>query len=322
MRVQKTIPLHEYESVIAELDALDADLLNSKFNKKLSVDKYSDNQYKITATQFVGVISLHNHFIIIRPKLDNLNFSYVFSYALHDESLFEQITRNFLSRVEELCRRGISKSYYDVEENLPSVRGKILVTKNIVQNRMLQHRVYCNYSDFGPDNLENRIIKYTLHCLAGTRFEDPKLNRRIKVLLHYFEPVSILTSLYYTLPGISYSRLTKHYEPIINLCKLILTSSSLNLQSSGDVKFSSFLIDMNLLFEKFIIAVLKSVFGPKLTVKTGKRITSYSDEERKTRMKPDIIIKKGRKPLLIIDIKYKNDINDSDLNQLWIYSLA
>lgn len=239
MRVQKTIPLHEYESVIAELDALDADLLNSKFNKKLSVDKYSDNQYKITATQFVGVISLHNHIIIIRPKLDNLNFSYVFSYAnqfdvfgkedfeymkLHDESLFEQITRNFLSRVEELCRRGISKSYYDVEENLPSVRGKILVTKNIIQSRMLQHRVYCNYSDFGPDNLENRIIKYTLYCLAGTRFEDPKLNRRIKVLLHYFEPVSILTSLYYTLPGISYSTLTKHYEPIINLCKLILTS--------------------------------------------------------------------------------------------------
>ena len=81
MRVQKTISLHEYESVIAELDALDADLLNSKFNKKLSVDKYSDNQYKITATQFVGVISLHNHIIIIRPKLDNLNFSYVFSYA-------------------------------------------------------------------------------------------------------------------------------------------------------------------------------------------------------------------------------------------------
>lgn len=66
----------------------------------------------------------------------------------------------------------------------------------------------------------------------------------------------------------------------------------------------------------------KSRFGSKLKVKTGKHVTSYSDEEKKTRMKPDIIIKKGLTPVLVIDAKYKNEIKDSDLNQLWIYSLV
>ena len=39
-------------------------------------------------------------------------------------------------------------------------------------------------------------------------------------------------------------------------------------------------------------------------------------------MKPDIIIKKNRTPVLVIDSKYKNEIKDSYLNQLWIYSLV
>lgn len=187
---------------------------------------------------------------------------------------------------------------------------------------MLHHRIYCSYSDFGSDNLENRIIKYTLYRLARASFEDTKLNRRIKVLLHYFEPVSILTSLYFSIPIVTYTRLTKHYETIIDLCKLLLTRSSLRLESSGNMKFSSYLLDMNVLFEKFVVGVLKSRFGSKLKVKTGRHVTRYSDEEKKTRMKPDIIIKKGRTPVLVIDAKYKNEIKDSDLNQLWIYSLV
>lgn len=112
--------MREYEFVVKELDETDADLLNSKFTKYVSVDKYGDNQYKITASQFVGVIFLHHHSIIIRPKIENLNFSYVLSYANefdvfrkedfeymkeHDESLFEQITRNLLDRVEDSVER-------------------------------------------------------------------------------------------------------------------------------------------------------------------------------------------------------------------------
>lgn len=39
-------------------------------------------------------------------------------------------------------------------------------------------------------------------------------------------------------------------------------------------------------------------------------------------MKPDMIIKKGKKSSVIIDAKYKHNITDEDLNQIWIYSLV
>ena len=35
-----------------------------------------------------------------------------------------------------------------------------------------------------------------------------------------------------------------------------------------------------------------------------------------------MIIKKGKKPSVIIDAKYKHNITDEDLNQIWIYSLV
>ena len=70
----------------------------------------------------------------------------------------------------------MSKSYYDIEENLPYVKGRVLITKNIILNGILQHRIYCGYSDFGPDNIENRIIKHTLYQLLMMRFEDKNLH--------------------------------------------------------------------------------------------------------------------------------------------------
>lgn len=337
MNELKQIHFQEHEERIERLDDNDAQLLINRFSKYLKVEKYGEGQYKLITSQFIGIIVLLKNVIIIKPKMDNLSFSYMFSYTnqfnvfrkedfdyvkKHDMSLFEHIVRNLLRRVDELCKKGISKAYYEMEENLPYVKGKVLITKDIIINGMLHHRVYCNYSDYRPDNLENQIIKYTLFYLLRMEFERKDLYRTIKLLLHYFESVSSIPTFNFKIPVINYTRLTKQYEVIIDLCRLILSNASLSLEANGKVKFSSFLIDMNTLFEDFIIGVLKSRLSPKLTIKTGKQATGYSDEQKKTRTKPDIVIKKGRKPILIIDAKYKDSVTDDDLNQIWIYSLV
>lgn len=118
------------------------------------------------------------------------------------------------------------------------------------------------------------------------------------------------------------NRVAKQYEPIINLCKLILSKSSLNLQRTGEVRFSSFLIDMNDLFEVFLYRVLKVRLETK-EIRLKRHPTNlHSDEQRKTDMEPDIVVKKGRNYLLVIDAKYKDKVHPEDLNQIWIYSIV
>lgn len=56
---------------------------------------------------------------------------------------------------------------------------------------------------------------------------------------------------------------SRRYEPIISLSKLILSNSSLNLQRTGELTFSSFLIDMNDLFEQFLFRLLKARLDTK-----------------------------------------------------------
>lgn len=333
------ITLQEYEERVDEFTENEFRVLSETFKKYIEIDRLAEGKHRIRATQFVGNIILPNHHIIISPKIGILNFSYMLSnvYDLNlfrkedfayrrvkEETIFEQLLKNLLYRIEELCRKGISKSYYDNEENIPYVKGKILINKNLKQNLILKNRIYCRYSDYGPDNVENQVLKYTLYFLSKMKIQDTTLLRKIKLLLHYFESVSLVSTYEYSFPKIIYNRLTQHYEPIINLCRLLRLKSSLNLGTSGDITFSSFLIDMNILFEKFVTGVLASklkIKGLKVKGSKGKE-TSYSDEQKKTKMIPDIVIRKDQKPLLLLDAKYKDKIVDGDLYQIWIYCIV
>ncbi|HEY7570578.1 MAG TPA: hypothetical protein VH796_04335 [Nitrososphaeraceae archaeon] len=235
--------------------------------------------------------------------------------------MFDLLVIYFLVITEHLCRKGIYKNYYEVDENIPYVKGKILFKENLARNPILKHKVYCNYSEFDPDNLENRIIKYTIYYLLATHLIRPELYRKTKLLMHYFDTVSFYPVDANSFPKLIYNRLTIHYEPIINICRLILTGCSINLGASGEIKFSSFLIDMNALFENFVVGILARGLR-KGFVKGGKgKEHGFSDIELLTEMKPDIVVYNDfSKRLLVMDTKYKRDIDSADLNQIWIYS--
>jgi hypothetical protein len=84
--------------------------------------------------------NLPNHYIIIKPKIGDVNFSNIlssvnssnfrkedFAYReIEENTIFERLVSNLLSRIEELFKKEI-KFYYDIEENLPYVKGKVLI---------------------------------------------------------------------------------------------------------------------------------------------------------------------------------------------------
>ena len=82
-----------------------------------------------------------------------------------EETIFEHLVENF-KRIEKLCKRGISKNYYENEENLRFVR------QNLLHNKLFKHRVFCSYSDSGSDNMENRLIKYTLYYISKMKLQS------------------------------------------------------------------------------------------------------------------------------------------------------
>ena len=61
-------------------------------------------------------------------------------------------------------------------------------------------------------------------------------------------------------PEIRYTRLNEHYRPAVELARLVLRSDSYELRH-GAVRGTSFLVDMNRVFEDFVVVAIREALG-------------------------------------------------------------
>ena len=106
---------------------------------------------------------------------------------------------------------------------------------------------------------------------------------------------------------LEFTPLNEHYRPILSLCELLLRDSSFDEETIGGKTANSFLVDMNLLFEKFVANLLKERLkenSTKLRIKEQK--TEYADiTDKELQLKLDILISYNKIPIIILDTKYK-----------------
>jgi 5-methylcytosine-specific restriction enzyme subunit McrC len=129
------------------------------------------------------------------------------------------------------------------------------------------------------------------------------------------------------IPQPSFNRLNKHYEPAVRLAQLILRSTSFEVRR-GDVKASAFLVDMNRVFEDFVVSALRDALGlgPKTFPQGGVGRGLRLDRARRIPLKPDISWWEGAHCLFVGDVKYKRTVSErvpnADLYQLLAYTVA
>jgi len=134
------------------------------------------------------------------------------------------------------------------------------------------------------------------------------------------------------------TRLNNEFEPVLNLCKLFISQSSVEL-SVDKIDTFSFIFDMNALFEKFIGEFIKREFsdiydtitlqGPRRWFVKNK-VVDNEGMGVAFQMRPDIVLEKKGPPAekLIIDTKYKllqrqdkkEGVSQSDLYQMHAYA--
>src|SRR5690606_38058936 len=100
----------------------------------------------------------------------------------------------------------------------------------------------------------------------------------------------------------TYSRLNYEYGPLHQLCRLLLDASSIR-EEEGVQEFQTFLVDMNDLFEKYVAVSLASGLGQDLRIDAQAR--SYLGDPRKVPIVPDVVLRRDRRLLGVMDTKYK-----------------
>ena len=342
MLSKKLIKVSEYHKSTTSLEAderlsiEELEILEKEFSKYIEIISKHSGAQLIQTQEYVGYIILPNHIISITPKIPRISFINMLRYAIglvkiipdyfelsEDVNYYDIIVLFFLEELEKLLYRGLNTGYKIYDDNLSCIRGKILFKEHLGQNYNRNDKIFCSYSELTTDILENRIIKYTLYYLSQGYFLDNSIDSKLLNYYNRLEQIDLVPISSDAFKIIEYTPLNEHYRIIMALCELLLRDASLNEETLGKKTAISFLVDMNALFEKFVVRLFQEKMETeKLSVEEQK--VEYADiTSNELQLKLDILISYKKKPILILDTKYKEFEGTPEIShvaQLTLYS--
>ena len=331
------IELIEYETAVVELSQTQAQRLATKGNGVITVQPAGpSNRYSITAHNLVGTLVVDDLRLLIRPKIRPENLFLLLEVGL-DEHAWRQEAFDYANRadlltsviafyartLETTLARGLLRSYRPEEDRLIALRGRIDTAAQFRQAGVALP-VACQYDEYTPDIAENRYLKAATRLALRVPRIDPEDRRRLLQQVASLEDVAdgFMPADY--LDQMAITRLNAHYQPALRLARLLLENLTLADQS-GQHAASSFVVDMNRLFENFVTQRLRRALKGHLEVR-DQVSNNYLDTRQQVPIRPDLVFRRQGHEVYVADIKYK--ITDdarartSDYYQLLAYSTA
>jgi len=255
------------------------------------------------------------------------------SLNLTEMPLLDVFIQLFLNEVGLLIKRGIAKSYQSKEDNLPYLKGKLQVSKQIKHNLLFKHKHYSAFDDFSPDRPENRLIRSALAWSMNRVGPDTK--KLCQEYLHHLADIPPSKHIREDLKAWQRGPHFRHYETIRPWIEMIFEKFS-PTSVSGTSNVLSLLFPMERIFEDYVALRLKSQLSG-YTIRTQIRqnylLTHKANQEEKERdiflLKPDLYLT-SQKEIVVADTKWKliNEnlpgkkygIKESDIYQMLAYN--
>ena len=242
--------------------------------------------------------------------------------------LLEIFIRRFLDEVGSLIRRGIRSDYTPVEDNIPCLRGRLLLPQHIRHNAIHRERFYVRYDAYLPDRPENRLIKTALQRVHIVS-RDSENMRRCKIYQDTFEEIPASVNVRADFALLSNDRNVSHYQASLFWSRLILQGES-PVPTPGELRCSAILWPMEELFEQYVARIIRRILSPQGWTVTEQAAAEHLVDEhggsKSYLLKPDFLLEKGENRV-IADTKWKNidgqdkkSVNQADLYQLFAYS--
>jgi 5-methylcytosine-specific restriction enzyme subunit McrC len=326
--------------------------LHLRIDQRLVVDELRTGA-RVSSTSWVGLVRFEALDVKVIPKLAGGNFGLVRMIELatglsglhrlpavrplltDDHGLFDLIALLFAEAADAVLRTGLFRDYLERDEELPVVRGRILVKEQVLRRFGRIDRLACRFDDHESDILENRLIAAALRTCRG-RVEDPGVRRRVAALHDVFEQVCEPEPLDVdeAWSALHYHRLNEHYRDAHELARLILKGlGARDLLSPGETKSFVFMIDMNRLFERLVLRVVeRALRGTACRVHYQTSVPSViwdaNANRPYARAVPDLTVSSAGPPPrhLPLDAKYKlyddRSLDLGDVYQAFLYAYA
>jgi 5-methylcytosine-specific restriction enzyme subunit McrC len=242
-------------------------------------------------------------------------------------NVVEAMIPPFVAAVSHALRRGVLQGYRVEEDALPTIRGRIRFAEQTKKRYSRIPPVELQFDEFTEDIPPNQLLKTALARLGRLRIRNDHARRSLRRFDRALERVHAVEFDPRQLPEITYTRLNAHYEPAVVLAKLIIRATSLEL-AYGRHRAAAFLIDMNRVFEDFVVVALRESLqlGTTAFPQGTARHPLHLDKARRIRLRPDITWWEDGRCRFVGDVKYKriqvSEIEHPDIYQLLAYTIA
>ena len=327
-----------------------ADEIGNAEGAKLLLDWSYDGRLRVRARSWVGVVRVAGREIRIVPKhthgslgvLTMLRYSSgALPEQVHSARTLQEGDRNLLDLVcllladqsEMVVRQGVLQDYVEHEEALAALRGRLLADRQMRLRYGQVEAIECRFDELEAGIPENRILAAGL-AVAGRVCADAAIKARARRLAAAFaELCSVAEGAADAAEPIEYTRRNKHYAAGHVWARLLLAQHGIHdLYTAGVPRTQAFLLDMNVLFERFIAQVLEdSAIGTPFRVdrqsSTGSIIVDALNRRTYTRVRPDVLVHhSGRGETYPVDTKYKlydeRRVAPEDIYQAFLYAFA
>jgi len=338
----KQLRLTEYETTSGiQLDPAERDFLSSHVPKlDIHPTPGTIDHYDLTPGSTIGALRHQSLAVEIRPKVPIDRVLFLLSYSLNPkkwkestfdytvtDSIVDAIIPAFVMQTKAALRRGLLRSYQHREDTLPTIRGRIRFADQIRKRFGIYPPLEVAFDEFTEDITENQLLKAATLQLKKRHIRSQAIRQQLSQLDGFFETVNAVKFHPRQLPEIAFTRLNQHYRSCLGLAELILKATSFEL-GYGDTLANAFLVDMNDVFEKFVITALRealqlteSQFPDNL-----KGRSLHLDSAQHVSLIPDFSWWEGHRCVFVGDVKYKKTsvlgMKHPDLYQMLAYTTA
>jgi 5-methylcytosine-specific restriction enzyme subunit McrC len=327
--------------VLSEYGSIDLDLTRSQAEALqgtgfVDVSPALAGRWRVTASSYVGSLVVDGIEMLIRPKINPENLFLLlepglppsawrkeaFDYGVTSD-LLPSVIAFFARTVETTLGRGVLRSYQARKDSLVALRGRLDVVGQFKRAGVLTPMA-CAYDEFSEDVIENRVVRAAIRLALRVPRVDPGERQRLMRQLVALEGVDDLPIRAEDVDTIQMTRLNQHYAPALGLARLVLANLTLT-DVRGATSASSFMVDMNDLFQRFVTERLRRELRGRLAVIDEP--TVYLGEGKQVAMQPDLVFREPGGALRYVgDVKYKLAADakgrSGDYYQLLAYTTA
>jgi len=329
-------PVEAWTPAQVEMDPNHAKELADLGVVRVEIDR-PPSSWRVYPGSKVGILTGEGWELRIDPRLRIPKLLFLLAYSTspsgwrdtvarfgREDDLLAAVASGFSWHAARALELGVLRGYIRIEERRPDLRGRLRYGDQLSRLPGMPLPLEVTYDDFTTDITENRMLLTTAELLLQLRrIPAPARSRLVRTRVTLGE-VSRLTSPRNTRrPTIT--RLNARYGPALSLAELILRRQSITARVGG-VRSTSFLFDLNEVFESFLTTALTELLR-KRGGEVRPQFRDYLDEGRGLEVKPDITWWRDGRCIAIVDAKYKSlsrggSIPNADAYQMLAYCIA